>query len=277
MQIKSLADRATLNNGIEMPWFGLGTWLSHEGTEVENSVSWALQAGYRSIDTAAIYGNEVGVGRAIKASGIPREKIFVTTKLWNSDQRSGKVNEAFESSLKKLDMDYIDLYLIHWPVMGKYKQSWKVMETLYKTGKVNAIGVSNFLSHHLEDLLENAEIVPTVDQVEFHPRLQLPDLQDTCCKHGIQLEAWSPIMKGRVLNIPELVDIGDKYGKNAVHVTLRWMIQKQIITIPKTVRKERIISNADIYNFELSEDEMRLIDGLDQNIRIGEDPDNVSF
>ena len=276
MEELNLESKVKLNNGVEIPILGLGTYLS-TGQLGYEAVRIALKVGYRHIDTAAMYGNEKEIGRAIIDDDIPREEIFVTTKLWNSDHGYEKALKAFDISLEKLEMDYVDLYLIHWPVTGLRMDSWRALEQLYFEGKCKAIGVSNFLSHHLEDLLENAEIVPTVDQVEFHPRLQLPDLQDTCCKHGILLEAWSPIMKGRVLNIPELVDIGDKYGKNAVHVTLRWMIQKQIITIPKTVRKERIISNADIYNFELSEDEMRLIDGLDQNIHIGEDPDNVSF
>ena len=192
MNIQSLSDCTTLNNGVVMPWLGLGTWMSSEGPEVENSVVWALEAGYRSIDTASIYGNEAGVGRAIKKSGIPREDIFVTTKIWTSDLRNGRVMEAFEDSLKKLDMDYVDLYLIHWPVQENINKNWKVMEKIYKSGRAKAIGVSNFLSHHLEDLLETADIIPAVDQVEFHPRLQLPDLQDTCLKHDIQLEAWSP-------------------------------------------------------------------------------------
>ena len=275
MTIKNLSDTTTLANGIQMPWLGLGTWLSNEGEEVRNAVRWALNEGYRSIDTARIYNNESGIGKAIKRSGMPREDIFLTTKLWNDDQRSGRVHEAFEASLKRLGMDYVDLYLIHWAVEGKYINAWKQIEEIYKSGRAKAIGVSNFLIPHLEDIVAGAEIVPMVNQVEFHPRLQQPELQKYCKRHKIQLEAWSPIMKGRIFNITELGVLAKKYGKNEVQITLRWIIQKGIVTIPKSVKLERIRSNADIFDFELEPSDMALMDSLDRNERIGSDPMNV--
>jgi len=277
MTIKNLSDTITLANGIQMPWLGLGTWLSNEGEEVRNAVRWALNEGYRSIDTARIYNNESGIGKAIKMSGMPREDIFLTTKLWNDDQRSGRVREAFEASLKRLGVDYVDLYLIHWAVEGKYINAWKQMEEIYKSGRAKAIGVSNFLIPHLEDIIADAEIVPMVNQVEFHPRLQQPDLQEYCKKHKIQFEAWSPIMKGRIFNITELGVLAKKYGKNEVQITLRWIIQKGIVTIPKSVKLERIRSNADIFDFELEPSDMALMDTLDRNERIGSDPMNVKY
>ena len=260
-----------------MPRLGLGVFKLQEGAEVADAVVWALEAGYRSIDTAKIYANEAGVGKALRQSGVPREEIFVTTKVWNSDQGYDSTLRAFETSLSKLGMDYVDLYLVHWPVKGKYTESWKALEEIYRSGRAKAIGVSNFLVHHLEDVLEIATITPMVNQIEFHPRLQQPALQDFCRSHNIQLEAWSPIMKGRVLDIPELVSMGEKYEKNAVQVTLRWLLQKDIVAIPKSAKKDRIISNADIFDFELTDAEMNQIDGLDLDERIGPDPDNFNF
>lgn len=266
-----------LNNDVEMPLLGLGVFQARDGREVEQAITWALEAGYRSIDTAAAYRNEEGVGSAIRNSSVPREEIFVTTKLWNGDQRQGTMLSAFETSLEKLGLDYVDLYLIHWPVKGKYKESWRVLESIYESGRAKAIGVSNFLIHHLDDLMQDANVVPTVNQIEFHPFLQQPDLIAHCRKLGIVPEAWSPIMKGRVMQVPELVQIGEKYGKTAVQVTLRWMIQKEIITIPKSVKQARIQANGDIFDFALSDDDMAAIDNLDKNERIGPDPDNFNF
>lgn len=275
--IKHPSDSVTLTNGIKMPWLGLGVFRIADGQAVEQAIHWALEAGYRHVDTAAIYGNEVGVGQAIQQTKVPREEIFVTTKVWNRDQGYDQTLAAFEASLKRLDMDYVDLYLVHWPVKDKFKETWRALETIYDSGRAKAIGVSNFLVHHLESLLESARIAPMVNQVEFHPYLQQPDLQAFCREQGIRLEAWRPIMKGEVNQIPELVELGQKHGKTPVQITLRWMIQKGIVTIPKSERKERIESNADIFDFELEPNDITLIDGLDRNHRMGEDPDNFHF
>ena len=267
----------TLNNSVEMPLFGLGVFQSQDGAEVINAVSWALDAGYRLIDTAAAYRNEEGVGTAIRNSGVPRDEIFVTTKVWNSAQREDRVLEAFDESLAKLGLEYVDLYLIHWPVKGKYKETWKQLESLVKTGRVRAIGVSNFLPHHLDDLMQDAEIVPAVNQVEFHPRLQQPELISACRNYGILPQAWSPIMKGRVMNIPELVQIGARYGKSAVQVTLKWMLQSNISTIPKSAKENRIRGNADLFDFMLTDEEIAQINQLDAGERIGPHPDTFTF
>ena len=267
----------TLNNGIEMPLLGLGVFQSKDGQEVINAINWALEAGYRLIDTAASYRNEAGVGTAIRQSDIPREQIFVTTKVWNNDQRADRVLEAFDESLAKLGLDYIDLYLIHWPVAGKYKETWRHLESLLETERVRAIGVSNFMPHHLADLMQDAQITPAVNQIEFHPRLQQPDLLAACRQYGIVPQAWSPIMKGRVMDVPELVAIGNRYGKTAVQVTLKWMLQRDLSTIPKSAKESRIRANGDLSDFTLTEDEIGRINQLDTGERIGPDPDNFSF
>ena len=269
--------KITLNNNVEMPLLGLGVLQSQDGDEVINAIGWALEAGYRLIDTAAIYGNEVGVGAAIRNSSVPRDEIFVTTKVWNSAQREGRVLEAFDESLEKLGLDYVDLYLVHWPVKGKYKETWKQLESLVKTDRVRAIGVSNFLPHHLDDLMQDAKIVPAVNQVEFHPRLQQPELIAACRNYGILPQAWSPIMKGRVLDVPELVEIGNQYGKSAVQVTLKWMLQRNISTIPKSVKEARIQANSDLFDFTLTDDEIAQINQLDTGGRIGPNPDTFTF
>jgi diketogulonate reductase-like aldo/keto reductase len=277
LMFNSINDTTTLANGLEMPWFGLGVFESKEKGEVEQAVQWALDHGYRSIDTASIYRNESGVGRALERSSIPREEIFVTTKVWNTDQGYDGTLHAFEQSLALLGVEYVDLYLVHWPVAGKYKDTWRALEDLYREKRVSAIGVSNFMVHHLKDLLSDCQIKPMVNQVEFHPRLFHPTLLEYCRSEEIQLEAWSPIMRGQVMEIPELVSIGERYGKSAVQVTLRWDLQHGVVTIPKSAQKERIVSNADIFDFELLEDEMAVIDQLDRGVRIGPDPNNFLF
>ncbi len=211
------------------------------------------------------------VGRSEKA-GLPREEIFVTTKVWNRDQGYEQTLAAYDASLERLGMDYADLYLVHWPVAGTYKDTYRALETLYNEGRVRAIGVSNFLVHHLEDLLPDVSIVPMVNQVEFHPWLQQPDLQMFCLEQQIRLEAWRPIMKGKVNDVPELGELGDKYGKNPVQITLRWMIQRGVVAIPKSSQQQRIQSNADIFDFEIESDDMLLIDSLDQQERLGRRP-----
>lgn len=277
MKKMNISSKVKLNNGVEMPWFGLGVFLSKEGAEVENAVKTALQNGYISIDTAAIYQNERGVGKAIKESGVPREDIFLTSKVWNSDQGYKTTLAAFDESLEKLQTDYLDLYLIHWPKGKRSVETWKALEEIYEKGRVKAIGISNFLVHHLEEFLPECKITPAVNQVEFHPELLQPDLLEYCQKRGIQLEAWSPMMKGRVNDIPLMRELGVKYDKTPVHIVLRWDIQKGVVTIPKSVTPERIISNADIFDFELSEDDMAKIDKLDKNARIGGHPDLITF
>jgi methylglyoxal/glyoxal reductase len=277
MKITDLKGTVTLANGIEMPYFGLGVFLAKEGKEVENSVLWALETGYRHIDTAAIYGNERGVGNAIKASGIPRKDIFITTKAWNGNMRSNKVMQGFEESLERLQTDYVDLYLIHWPVRDKFKDTWKIFETIYNSGRARAIGVSNFLIHHLEDLFTVAEINPMVNQVECHPYLVLQDLQDFCKSRKIFYEAWSPLMQGAIIDVPLLKELSKKYNKTPAQIALRWNLQKDIITIPKSKRKERIQENADIFDFQLSSEDLSKIDSLDRNKRFGAHPDTFTF
>lgn len=269
----SLTDTTTLHNGVKMPWFGLGVFKVKEGSEVIESVRAALKHGYRAIDTAAVYQNEEGVGKAIKESGVPREEIFITSKVWNSDQGYESTLQAYETSLKKLGLDYLDLYLIHWPGKNKFKETWKALEKLYKDGRVRAIGVSNFKIHHLEELLKDCEIKPMVNQVEFHPHLTQKDLLAYCQKEGIQLEAWSPLKQGQLVNDPVLTEIGKKYGKSAVQVILRWDLQNKVVTIPKSIKEQRIIDNANIFDFELSAEDMETIDGLNKDERVGSDPD----
>lgn len=275
--LTSLQSSTTLHNGVKMPWFGLGVYKVKDGEEVIQSVKTAIEVGYRSIDTAAVYENEEGVGQGIRESGVPREEIFVTSKVWNSDQGYESTLEAFQASLDRLGLDYLDLYLIHWPVAGKYKETWKALEHLYKEGKVRAIGVSNFHTHHLEDLLKDAEIKPMVNQIELHPRLSQKELREFCEKHQIQIEAWSPLMQGKLLDHEVLVEIGEKYEKTPAQIILRWDVQSGIVTIPKSTNRERIIQNASIFDFELTKAEMDRIDALNKDERVGPDPDNFDF
>ncbi|MCP1125927.1 aldo/keto reductase [Bacillus sp. 3103sda1] len=278
---KHLQDKTTLHNGVQMPWFGIGVFKVEEGPELVNAVKTAITHGYRSIDTAAIYGNEEGVGQGIREgiqqAGISREDVFVTSKVWNADLGYESTIAAYETSLNKLGLEYLDLYLIHWPVEGKYKEAWRALETLYKEGRVKAIGVSNFQIHHLEDLMKDAEIKPMVNQVEYHPRLTQKELQAFCQEHDIQLEAWSPLMQGQLLNHEVLQEIANNYNKSVAQVILRWDLQNGVITIPKSTKEHRIIENADVFDFELKEEDMKRIDDLNENHRVGPDPDNFDF
>lgn len=266
-----------LNNGHKMPMLGLGVYKAKEGQEVKSAIQWALETGYRHIDTAAFYQNEEGVGAAIRESGFPQEEIFVTTKVWNADQGYDATLKAFDRSEKKLGLNKFDLYLVHWPVKGKFLETWKACERLYKDGRVKAIGVSNFMINHLEELLAVCEIRPTVNQIEYHPYLQQPDLIEFCHTEQIVPTAWSPLMQGKILQVTELAEIGQKYGKSIVQVTLRWILQKGITVIPKSVNQNRIQANFDLFDFELSPTDMALIDGLDKNQRVGPDPNNFNF
>ncbi|MFP3512381.1 aldo/keto reductase [Peribacillus sp. SIMBA_075] len=279
--VKNLQDTTTLHNGVKMPWFGLGVFKVEEGPELVNAVKVAIKHGYRSIDTAAIYENEEGVGQGIieglKEAGISREDLFVTSKVWNADLGYESTIAAYEKSLKKLGLEYLDLYLIHWPVEGKYKEAWRALETLYKEGKIKAIGVSNFQIHHLKDLMKDAEVKPMVNQVECHPRLTQKEVQAFCKEQGIQLEAWSPLMQGELLDNDVLQAIAAKHGKSVAQVILRWDIQNGIVTIPKSTKEHRIVENSSVFDFELTEEELNQIDGLNQNHRVGPDPDNFDF
>jgi len=246
--------------------------------ELVNAVKEAIKVGYKSIDTAAIYGNEEGVGKAIAESGVAREELFITTKLWNSNQGYETTLAAFEESMNKLGLEYLDLYLIHWPVpaQGKFVDTWKALEKLYKDGRVRAIGVSNFKIHHLEEILANCEIKPMVNQVEYHPQFNQAELYAFCKEHQIQLEAWSPLMQGGLLEHPTLVDIADKYNKSTAQVILRWDLQTEVVTIPKSIKPHRIAENANIFDFELTSDDMEKINALNTGVRSFADPDDFN-
>jgi diketogulonate reductase-like aldo/keto reductase len=246
--------------------------------ETESAVRTAIDLGYRSIDTAALYGNEQGVGRAIRSCGVPREQLFVTTKVWNDEMRRNRVEEAFEESMQRLGLEYLDLYLLHWPIAGKIVQSWRALEKLHRTGRIKAIGVSNFMIHHLDELLAAAETPPAVNQIEFHPYLQSKPLVSHCRAKGIQVEAWSPLMQaGSLLRDSTLADIARTHGKTVPQVVLRWDVQGGVVTIPKSVKASRIAENADIFDFVLTDSEMAAIDALDRDQRNGADPYNFNF
>ena len=260
-----------------MPWLGFGVFQIEDGHEVEQSVLYALETGYRSIDTASVYGNEKGVGRAIKESGIQREDIFLTTKVWNKDQRKKRTLEAFEESLERLETDYVDLYLVHWPVKEYYLDTWKVMEEIYKSGRARAIGVSNFLIYHLKDILDEGSVVPSVNQIEFHPYLVQPELLKFCNDNNIKVEAWSPLMQGQITSVSAVKKLAEKYGKTPAQIALRWNLQHKVITIPKSVQLNRIEENSQIFDFELSHADMDMLDKLDKGKHIGPDPANFNF
>jgi methylglyoxal/glyoxal reductase len=279
--VTHLQDTTTLHNGVKMPWLGIGVFKVEEGPELVNAIKTAITYGYRSVDTAAIYENEEGVGKGIiaglKEAQITREELFVTSKVWNADLGYESTIAAYEESLKKLGLEYLDLYLIHWPVEGKYKDAWRALETLYKEGRVKAIGVSNFQIHHLEDLMKEAEIKPMINQVEYHPRLSQKDLQAFCQENAIQLEAWSPLMQGQLLENEILQGIAKKHHKSVAQIILRWDLQNGVVTIPKSTNEHRIVENANVFDFELTKEEMEVIHGLNQNLRVGPDPDNFDF
>ncbi|MBP2077193.1 aldo/keto reductase [Oceanobacillus polygoni] len=275
--ISHLQDTVTLNNDVEMPGFGLGVYKVEDGKTVVHAVKAALKYGYRSIDTASFYDNEGGVGQAIGESGIPREELFITSKVWNDEQGYESTLEAYERSLKKLGLEYLDLYLIHWPVKGKYKETWRAMEKLYNDGRVRAIGVSNFHIHHLEDLLKDSRVQPVLNQVEFHPHLSQVELREFCAKESIQLEAWSPLKRGQLLDDLTLSEIAKKHGKTTAQIILRWNVQSNVITIPKSITAERIKANADIFDFSLTEADMEKINAMNINDRAGTNPDSYDL
>ena len=265
-----------MHDGVEIPQLGLGVWQTPQGQVTIDAVKWALQAGVRHIDTAAIYRNEEGVGEAIRQSGINRDELFITTKLWNEDVRQSNSHNACLTSLEKLGLDYVDLYLIHWPATG-FEKAWLAMESLKREGKVRSIGVSNFHANHLERLFNICNEKPTINQIELHPHLTQEPLREFCAQHDILVEAWSPLGGGRLLDHPELVQIAQTYEKTVAQIIIRWDLQHGMVTIPKSVHKDRIISNTQVFDFELSSEDMAKIDGLNQNARTGGDPDNFNF
>ena len=268
--------KVILNNGIGMPVFGLGTYLSGSSQETQDIIAYALEIGYRHIDTASFYGNERDIGKAIKKSGIPREDIFITTKLWNSDHGFHRALRAFEESLKDLDLEYVDLYLIHWPIQNLRNESWRALEKLQVEGKCRAIGVSNYTINHLKDLLAISPVMPAVNQVEFSPFLYQKDLLEFCRSNNIQVESYSPLTKGHMLDDARLSSIAQKYSKSTAQILIRWALQKEVIVIPKSSRKEKIEENADVFDFEISSEDMDRLDALHENKRVSWDPTTIS-
>lgn len=272
LQIKSFKE---LNNGIKIPIFGLGTYLNDNGKQANDSILYALEIGYRHIDTAAMYQNEEEVGTAIRESGIPRKEIFVTTKLWNSDHGYDNTHKAFHRSLNHIGLDYIDLYLIHWPVENIRLESWRALEKIYNEGLCKSIGVSNYMDRHLEELLNYSSIIPVVNQVEFSPFLYLKDLHKYCESKGIALESYSPLTKVHKLNDTKLIEVAQIYNKSTSQILIRWCLQKGVIVIPKSSQKEHIKENADVFDFIISETDMIKLDNLNENYHTSWDPTNV--
>lgn len=266
-----------LHGSVEMPMHGLGVFQVPDDEGLIHAVTWALEAGYRLIDTAAIYRNEGGVGEAIRRSPLARSELFITTKLWNTDQGYESAFDAIDGSLQTLGLDYVDLYLVHWPKPEHTADTWRAMEAMLAEGMTRAIGVSNFQPHHLTQLMETADTPPSVNQVELHPHLQQHEVRAACADLGIVTQAWSPLKQGRVLDDPVLIDIGERVGRTPAQVVLRWQLQEGIATIPKSVTRHRIIENGDVFDFTLDESDMDRIRGLDRGDRIGPDPDRITF
>ena len=269
-----LKTRRKLNNGIEIPVMGLGVFRSPPGRTTREAIGYAFEAGYRHIDTAYIYGNEADVGKAIAASGIPREELFVTTKLWNEHQGFESTLKACEQSLRKMKLDYLDLFLIHWPVPELRLESWRAMEKLQADGKCRSIGVSNFMVQHLEELLVNFDTVPAVNQIELSPYnyLQRKNLLALCNTLNIVIEAYSPLTKGRKLGDPNLLKIAGKYEKTSAQILIRWALQRDFVVLPKSVNRERIIENASVFDFSLKAEDLKSLDRLNENLSTGWDP-----
>ncbi|WP_411844458.1 aldo/keto reductase [Salinicoccus sp. HZC-1] len=272
----SKQDTYTLNNGVKMPVIGFGVYKIPE-EQMKGTIDAALEAGYRHFDTASFYDNEKGLGDVLRDSNVSREELFITTKVWNDDLGYEETLKAFEISLEKLQLDYIDLYLIHWPIEGKYTEAWKALEKLYKDKKVRAIGVSNFHKQHLEEIFEIATVKPMLDQLEYHPQLAQKEMRAFCDEHDIQVEAWAPLKRGKFFDEPVIQELVKKYGKSPAQIVLRWDLQTGVSTIPKSVTAERIQQNIDIFDFELTAEDMDKLDTLDTNQRMGKDPDNFSF
>ncbi|WP_069824963.1 aldo/keto reductase [Pediococcus pentosaceus] len=278
--INSLNDRIMLNNGTAIPGLGLGVFQIPDA-DTAQVVANGIKNGYRLIDTAQIYGNEAGTGAGIKAglaaTGLKRADLFVTSKVWNDHLSYDETIAAFESSLKKLGLDYLDLYLIHWPGDNAFQDAWRALETLYKQGKIKAIGVSNFQIHHLQSLAEFAEITPVINQIETHPQLSQLEMREYAAKHDIKVQAWSPLMQGKILDNAVLAKIAQKYNKSVAQIVLRWDVQQNILLVVKSVRAERMLSNAQIFDFELAPEDMDQINALNENLRVGPNPDEFDF
>lgn len=272
-------DFRKLNNGVEIPALGLGVFRMDNEKEAYNSIRKAIDLGYRHIDTAMVYENEEPVGRAIRDSGVDREKLFVTTKLWNDDITNDNAQKAFETSLQKLGLDYVDLYLVHWPIKNKYVSVWSDMEKIYQTGKARAVGVSNYQQNHIQEILNLKSLVPAVNQIELHPYLSQKPMVDFASQHSIKIESWSPLCanKNNLLQEQSLKEIGQKYSKSAAQVVLRWNIQRGLIVIPKSSNPKRQEENISIFDFELTNEDMQKIDSLNKNQRVGPHPDEVGF
>lgn len=265
-----------LSNGVNMPSIGFGTYKLGEEQDVIDRVKLALKIGYRQIDTASFYGNEEGVGKGIAQSGVDRKDIFLVTKLWNDDHGYEETINAFNKSIKKLGVDYLDLYLIHWPNKLN-SETWRAFEDLYKEGKVRAIGVCNFKIGHLEELKKIAKIMPMVNQIEIHPCKTQKDIIEYCTENNIQVVAWGPIMRGKIFSLPLMLDLAEKYNKSIAQITLRWHIQNGVIPIPKSSNEERIKVNIDIFDFNLSNEDMKKIDSLNSNEDVSGVPDNTTY
>lgn len=264
--------RIKLNNGVEIPQVGLGVWQAARGQVTQDAVRYALAHGYRHIDTARVYRNEEDVGEAVRRAEIPRAQIFVTTKLWNDDQGYDSALRAFDQSLKRLGLDYIDLYLLHWPVARHRLDSWQALERLYADKRVRAIGVSNFLVPHLRELLDHADVVPMVNQIELTPFLQRRDTLAFCAQHQIVVEAYSPLTRGQKLSHPVVVEVGRRVQRSPAQVLLRWGIQKNAVVLPKSTHEARIAENGALFDFALDAEAMRALDGLEENLTTGWDP-----
>jgi diketogulonate reductase-like aldo/keto reductase len=262
----TLQSSAMLNNGVEIPRLGLGVYQTPPGETTLRTVKYALKIGYRHIDTAWLYGNEGDVSRAVLESGIGREEVFITTKVWNSDQGYDSTLRACERSLQRLGLLYVDLYLIHWPVQGKSKDTWKAMVQLLREGKARAIGVSNYEIFHLQEILQNFDIAPSINQVEFHPFLYQQELLQFCKNKNIQLEAYSPLTRGKRLNHPTLVHLSKKYGKTSAQILIRWSLQHGLVVIPKSIQANRIKDNSQVFDFQLDEMDMKLLDSLTEDL-----------
>lgn len=280
--MKQLTDSFILSNGVKIPCVGFGTWQTPDGETAVKAVCAALEAGYRHIDGAAIYGNEKSVGEAIAASGVPREELFVTSKLWNDEHGYESTLRAFEKTTADLGLDYLDLYLIHWPIPAKFKnewqeanaQTWRAFEKLYREGRIRAIGISNFLPHHVAELKKTAEILPMVNQIEYHPGLMQKEAAEYSKQEGMLIEAYSPLGTGKMLSNETLRGIGEKYGKSVAQVCIRWVLQNGALPLPKSVTPSRIRENAEIFDFALSAEDMAVIDAMIDPDGTTNDPDN---